>query len=87
MVRRTTGRKPVVRCDVCGAAVARVRRVTRTYGTGKNLLVIENIPVVSCPACGESYMTAHTLHEVERLRHHRHRVAVGRKVGVVHFAA
>lgn len=51
------------------------------------LLVIGNIPVVSCPACGESYMTADTLHEIERLRRQRDRFAVGRKVGVVSFAA
>ena len=76
-----------VRCDVCRGAKARIRRVTRTYGTGKDLLVIENIPVVSCPACGESYMTAQTLYQIERLKRDRHRLAVGRKVGVVDFAA
>jgi hypothetical protein len=30
------------------------------------LLVIENVPVTSCPNCGESYLTAETLHEIER---------------------
>ncbi len=30
-----------VRCDMCGAAKARIRRVTRSYGSGKDLLVIE----------------------------------------------
>jgi len=80
-------RKTVVRCEVCGGAQARIRRITRTYGAGKDLLVIENVPVVSCPACGERYMTAHTLHEIERLKRHRRRLAAGRKVGVVNFAA
>lgn len=49
--------------------------------------MIENIPVVSCPACGESYMTAATLHEIERLKRHRETLAVGREVEVVSFAA
>ena len=26
-----------------------------------SLLVVENVPVVACPNCGESYMTAETL--------------------------
>lgn len=86
-MRPTPRRKGTVRCDACGAPQARIRRVTRTYGTGKDLLVIENIPVVSCPACRERYLTADTLHEIERLKRHRHRLTVGRKVGVVRFAA
>ena len=55
-------------CDICGREGARIRRVTRTYGKGKDLLVIENIPVVSCPHCGESYLTAETLHKIERIK-------------------
>ncbi len=64
-----------MRCDVCGHEGVPIRRVTRTYGNGAGLLVIENIPVVSCPRCGESYMTAETLHEIERLKLHRHSLA------------
>jgi YgiT-type zinc finger domain-containing protein len=73
-------------CDICGREGARIRRVARTYGQGKDLLVIENIPVVSCPHCGESYLTAETLHEIERLKLHRKSLAVERPVEVVSFA-
>lgn len=73
-------------CDICGRAGARIRRVAKTYGKGKTLLVIENIPVVSCPQCGESYLTAETLHEIERLKLHRRSLAVERPVKVVSFA-
>jgi YgiT-type zinc finger domain-containing protein len=73
-------------CDICGKQGARVRRVSKTYGKQKDLLVIENIPQVSCPACGESYVTAETLHEIERLKLHRRRLAVKRPVEVVSFA-
>ncbi|MGA9351163.1 MAG: type II toxin-antitoxin system MqsA family antitoxin [Anaerolineae bacterium] len=58
-------------CDICGQEGARVRHVTRSYGQGEDLLVIGNIPVVSCPHCGESYLTAETLHEIERIKLHR----------------
>ena len=73
-------------CDICGQKGARVRRVTETYGKGKALLVIENIPMVSCPHCRESYFTAETLHEIERIRLHRKSFAVERPVEVAGFA-
>jgi len=73
-------------CDICGQEGARIRRVARTYGNGKDLLVIENVPVVSCPHCGESYLTAETLHEIERLKLHRESLAVERAVEIVSFA-
>ncbi len=72
-------------CDICGREGTRIRRVTRTYGKGKDLLVIENIPVVSCPHCGESYLTAETLHEIERIKLHRRSFAVERPVEVASF--
>jgi YgiT-type zinc finger domain-containing protein len=72
-------------CEICGKKGAQVRRVARTYGKGKNILVIENIPVVSCPKCGENYLEAETLHEIERIKLHRKSFAVKRQVPVAHF--
>jgi len=72
-------------CDICGREGARVRHVTRSYGEGENLLVIENVPVVSCPHCGESYLTAETLHEIERIKLHRRSFAQERPVPVAVF--
>ena len=73
-------------CEICGKEGAQIRRVARTYGKGANLLIIENIPVVSCPHCGESYLTAETLHEIERIKLHRGSFAVIRPVEVANFA-
>ena len=73
-------------CDICGRRGVRIRKAARTYGKGRDLLVVENIPVVNCPHCGESYLTAETLHEIERLKLHRRSVAVNRPVEVVSFA-
>jgi len=75
-----------MRCDICGEEGARVRHVTRSYGKGENLLVIEDVPVVSCPHCGESYLTAETLHEIERIKLHRRSFARERPVPVAYFA-
>lgn len=83
----TRNRKPQrVVCDVCGQTGARIRAVSRSYGKGKDLLVIERVPVVTCPHCGESYLAAETLHAIERIKRHRRKLAVERPVGVARFA-
>jgi predicted RNA-binding Zn-ribbon protein involved in translation (DUF1610 family) len=47
--------------------------------------VIEQIPMFSCPTCGESYFTAQTLHEIERIKALRKSVAKAREVPVASF--
>ncbi len=74
-----------MKCENCGKENARIIHVSRSYGKGDNLLVIENIPVVSCPDCGESYLTAETLHEIERIKLHRKNFAEERNVAVATF--
>ena len=81
---RTVTKLNVV-CDICGKEGARVRWVTRSYGKGDDLLVIQNVPVVSCPHCGESYLTAETLHEIERIKANRRGLAAKRSVAVADF--
>jgi YgiT-type zinc finger domain-containing protein len=73
-------------CDICGKEGARIRYVTRSYGKGANLLIIENIPMVSCPHCSESYFEAGTLHEIEHIKSHRKSFATKRQVAVAQFA-
>jgi YgiT-type zinc finger domain-containing protein len=80
-------RRKTLICDICGESGAKVRRVTRSYGHGPSLLVIENVPVISCPHCGESYLMADTLHELERLKAHRRSLALKRSVPVLAFAS
>lgn len=72
-------------CDLCGKEGARVRKITEAYGKGQDLLLIENIPLISCPHCGESYFTADTLHEIERIKLHRKNFAEERCVEVAPF--
>lgn len=73
-------------CDVCGKSGARLIHVTKSYGKGANLLVIENVPVISCPTCGESYLTAATLREIDNLKRNRKKLATERFVRVAIFA-
>jgi YgiT-type zinc finger domain-containing protein len=74
-----------MKCDICGHEDVNIRRVNRTYGKGEDLLVIENIPVISCPHCGESYFTASTLHEIERIKQNQKNLAIVRPVDVAIF--
>jgi YgiT-type zinc finger domain-containing protein len=73
-------------CDICGKDGAKIRHLSRSYGKGANLFVIENVPIVSCPNCGESYLTAETLHELERIKLHRKALATERCIAVAAFA-
>ena len=73
-------------CDICGQGEAQIRYMTRSYGKGAKLLVIEDVPVLVCPHCGESYLTAETLHEIERIKLHRRSLAKPRNVAVASFA-
>ncbi len=76
-----------MKCFNCGGHKARVRRLTRSYGRGAALLMVENVPVVSCPHCGESLLTADTLRALARIRRDRGRVARRRAVPVARFAS
>jgi YgiT-type zinc finger domain-containing protein len=75
-----------ITCDACGKNGARIIHISKSYGKGENLLVIENVPVISCPHCGESYLTAKTLREIENIKTNRTNIAVERSVPVAVFA-
>ena len=81
----TTMKRTKQSCDVCGKKGVLQRRLPRTYGRGPTLLVIENVPVIACPHCGESYLTAETLHELERIKRHRRALAKKRSVATITF--
>jgi YgiT-type zinc finger domain-containing protein len=72
-------------CVNCEAGKAQLKFVTRSYGKGEDLLVIEKIPMWSCATCGESYFTAQTMHEIERIKALRKSVAKTRSVPVASF--
>jgi len=72
-------------CDFCGKSGARLRRVTRSYRRGAEEFLVRNIPTISCPHCGETYLTASTLHELERIKTHRRTLTVRRSFSVAGF--
>ena len=70
---------------MCGQTTAQVRTLARSYGKGKNLFVIENVPVIMCAHCGGSYLTTKTLHEIERIKLHRKSFSKKRYIPVAAF--
>ena len=74
-------------CDVCGKDGARPRRVNRTYGRGDDLVVVQRVPAVTCPHCGESYLTAETLRQLNQIKQAPRDMAVKRSVAVVDFVS
>jgi len=74
-------------CDLCGAEGVRIRKVSETLGKGPGLLVVDNVPLMVCPQCGEGYFTAATLHELERIRLHGANFATERAIKVAQFVA
>ena len=74
-------------CAHCGSTALQLKHVTRSFGKGAALLVIEAIPLWSCPTCGETYFSAQTMHEIERIKALRKSVAVNRSVPVAAFEA
>lgn len=76
----------MVTCDKCGKEDAKIRRVSKSYGKGESLFVIENVPMISCPHCREMRFSPETAQEIERMRANRQSVAVTRAVPVAVFA-
>jgi YgiT-type zinc finger domain-containing protein len=72
-------------CAYCGNPAVQIKYVTRSFGQASALLVIDSIPMLFCPSCGESYFSAQTLHEIERIKILRKSVAVSRPVPVAAF--
>lgn len=75
-----------IKCDICGKDTARMRHVTRSYGKGASILVIENVPVIRCSSCGQSYLDAETLHELDRIKSNRKKLAARRPLAVAEYA-
>lgn len=73
-------------CDVCGFESAKIRYIPRSYGKGETLLVVENVPVVSCPHCGTSYFTAATMKKIDRIKRNRATLSQERSLPVAIFS-
>ncbi len=74
-------------CKNCGKPSAYHNTITRTYGKGDDLLVIEDVPVISCRNCGIDLISAETFHALNQLRNSAEVRAAKRLVAVVGYNA
>ncbi|HMS85371.1 MAG TPA: type II toxin-antitoxin system MqsA family antitoxin [Nitrospira sp.] len=74
-----------MQCDFCGAKTAVMKKTTKSFGRGGTLVVVENIPTVHCSQCHESYITADTARELDRIRKNRRTVGKAKRVLVASF--
>lgn len=57
------------KCHFCGGKVVE-KRVTIDYRWGKELItLVENVPTGICQICGEQYLKAEVVKEMEKLAH------------------
>lgn len=75
----------MMKCELCGTQAAAIKMTTKSFGRGDNLVVIEDIPVVHCASCHESYVTADTARELDRIRKNRRRLGKAKRVLVASF--
>lgn len=55
-------------CKNCWRDGTYIHKITKAYGTGDRLVVIENVPVISCRSCGIDLLSADTLDRLHELR-------------------
>jgi YgiT-type zinc finger domain-containing protein len=68
-------------CDICGAAAAHEVKRTKVFGKGPQMIVIEDIPFISCDNCHQTYATAETMRALDEIRMNRERLTVPREIG------
>lgn len=74
-----------MKCELCGAQKAVARKTTKSFGRGDSLVVIEDIPMIHCTNCHESYVTADTAREIDRIRKNRSRRGKSKRILVASF--
>lgn len=74
-----------MKCESCGTQAAVAKKTTKSFGRGDNLVVIEGIPIIHCSSCHESYLTADTAREIDRIRKNRRSRGKPKRVLVASF--
>jgi YgiT-type zinc finger domain-containing protein len=73
-------------CDICGPPAARVVKRTKVFGKGRKMIVIENIPFISCQNCGQTYITREGMLALDEIRTHSETMTVPKEVAYAKIA-
>jgi len=80
--KQAAKRKTGLVCSFCGEATAARGAVSQAFGSGKGLIVIENVPTISCSNC---YFDGETLKELDRILLNKRSLTRTRSVRVAEF--
>ena len=84
---KRSSHSPAQICSFCGEKAAREVLRSRSFGRGRKLIVIEDIPTMECGNCHETYYTGETLKILDTLLSHPERITEVTEVPVAKFAA
>ena len=73
-------------CSFCGAETAYESKKSQAFGQAEKLLVIENVPTITCETCGENYMTGAALDMLDEIISNRQQYVHQRLVEVAAFS-
>lgn len=73
-------------CDYCGKNGAKLRYKTQVCGPKKDKCLVDEVPVISCSHCHQTYMTAQTAKTLDRLGQQRKELARPQTLDVIEFA-
>lgn len=74
------------KCPNCGSEDARIVLRPKAYGRGDDLLVIEDVPVISCRTCGQNFVDAAAARAIDHVLRNRQEAAARRPVAVASLA-
>ncbi len=73
-------------CESCGQAAAQLVKRPQVLGKGAAMIVVEDVPMIACRHCGESYLTSETLHRLDEVRRGLRKLPERYQVAVAAFA-
>ena len=73
-------------CDICGARAAQMVRRSKVLGKGSKMIVVENIPFISCQNCGQTYITRDAMLALDEIRTHSKTKTVTKEVAYAKIA-
>ena len=76
----------LIHCQLCEQKTAQVAHIDKVFGKGDKKVLIENIPVIHCSYCRESYLTDATMRQLDEIRLNAQTLTTPTTVGVAKIA-
>lgn len=73
-------------CSFCGEQTARKVIKSHVFGRGAKMLIVEDIPTMTCSNCGQTYLTGDILKMLEEILKNQPKYVTQRTVNVAEFA-